>query len=152
MRYAEKLLKAMLLQGLNQQKLARLASVSDSEISRILRGKSHPSLEYSQRLARALGLSLDYLADDALDEDPGQAPRATTSDEEEALAIVRELGPRTALRILDSARYLGPEIALRRLYGLDAKPVIEVGDGTRPAPAPAGEPPREIQARRTGSA
>ncbi len=51
--------------GLNGQKLARLSQVSDSEISRILQGKSRPGLDNALRLAQALGVSLDYLADDS---------------------------------------------------------------------------------------
>ena len=40
-------------QGLNGQKLARLSQVSDSEISRILQGKSRPGLDNALRLAQA---------------------------------------------------------------------------------------------------
>src|SRR5271165_6277639 len=47
--------------GLNGQKLARLSQVSDSEISRILQGRSRPGLDNALRLAQALGVSLDYL-------------------------------------------------------------------------------------------
>ena len=38
--------------GLNGQKLARLSQVSDSEISRILQGKSCPGLDNALRLAQ----------------------------------------------------------------------------------------------------
>ena len=147
MRYAEKLYKQMILNGLNQQKLARLAGVSDSEISRILNGKSNPSLEYARRLARALGLSLDYLADDALDEDP----RARTRSGEAALGELRdavgELGPRQARRLLETASELGYEVAMRRLLGLEARPIVEVGD----RPAPAEQPAKPTKAGRTGT-
>ena len=61
-------------QGLNGQKLARLSQVSDSEISRILQGKSRPGLDNALRLARALGVSLDYLADDKLEVEPPRRP------------------------------------------------------------------------------
>ncbi|MGA9924063.1 MAG: helix-turn-helix transcriptional regulator, partial [Isosphaeraceae bacterium] len=36
--------------GLNGQRLARLSQVSDSEISRILQGKSRPGLDNALRL------------------------------------------------------------------------------------------------------
>ena len=76
MRLSEKLLKQMLIKGLNGQKLARLSGVSDSEVSRILGGKSQPGLENAFRLAQAVGVSLDYLADDSLDSRPRlQRPR-----------------------------------------------------------------------------
>ncbi len=136
MRYAEKLYKHMLRKGLNQQKLARLAGVSDSEVSRILSGKSHPSLAYAARLARVLEVSLDYLADDALDEDPRRAVEATTAQEQEILELLQQLGARPARRLLETAAELGYETAIRRLLGAE-RPVIEVGDG-RSAPGLPG--------------
>src|ERR1700722_20603310 len=84
MKLDEKLHKQMLLKGLNGQKLARLSQVSDSEISRILAGKSLPGLENAYKLARAVGISLDYLADDTLDADPAKAADST-SDLEKGL-------------------------------------------------------------------
>lgn len=147
MRYAEKLYKAMLLKGLNQQKLARLSAVSDSEVSRILAGKSNPSLEYAFRLARALGVSLDYLADDQLEDDPRQGAEPASSQEREVLELARQLGPRQARRLLETSADLGYEVAIRRLLGAEMKPIIEVGDGVRPGPAAPGSYP----AGRTGT-
>lgn len=134
MRYAEKLYKMMLLKGLNQQKLARLSAVSDSEVSRILRGKSQPGLENAFRLARALGISLDYLADDELETDPARGVEAGTLQEREVLDLARELGPRQARRLLETAADLGFDVAIRRLLGAELKPLIEVGDGPSHAP------------------
>ncbi len=138
MRFEEKLRKQMMLKGYNQQKLARLSRVSDSEISRILSGKSgNPGLENALRLARAVGVSLDYLADDALDEDPIAAtdPAAVPGQgaEGDILLAARELGSRHARRILETVIDLGYEVAIRRL--LDLKPLIEPGDSSRTAPA-----------------
>ncbi len=140
MRFEEKLRKNMMLKGYNQQKLARLSGVSDSEISRILSGKSgNPGLENALRLARAVGVSLDYLADDALDQDPVSAAEAATSEsfpdnaEGEILLAARDLGLRPARRILETACDLGYEVAIRRL--LDIRPLIELGDSPRSAPA-----------------
>ncbi len=139
MRYAEKLYKAMLLKGLNQQKLARLSGISDSEVSRILAGKSNPSLAYAFRLAQALGLSLDYLADDRLDEDPRQSAEPASALEHEILDLCQHLGPRPARRILETSAELGYEVAIRRLLGAEMKPIIEVGGGN-PAPPNATNP------------
>jgi transcriptional regulator with XRE-family HTH domain len=125
MRFAEKLYKQMLLKGLNQQKLARLSQVSDSEVSRILGGKSQPGLENAFKLARAVGVSLDYLADDALDEDPIQRPDPLPPDEREIVEISRELGHKFTGRVLDAVRILGYDTAIRRLYGADFKPAAE---------------------------
>jgi transcriptional regulator with XRE-family HTH domain len=131
MRFEEKLRKQMLLKGFNQQRLAKAARVSDSEVSRILSGKSaNPGLENALRLARAVGVSLDYLADDSLDEDtPSESREGMTATEEEILEISRELGPRQARRLLEMACELGYEIAVRRL--LEMPPLIEVGDSGR---------------------
>jgi transcriptional regulator with XRE-family HTH domain len=129
-RYAEKLYKQMLLKGLNQQKLAKASSVSDSEVSRILGGRSQPGLENAFRLARAVGVSLDYLADDALETDPIQPVGPATASERDILEAARDFGFAGAFRLLDVARVLGYDVAIRRLLGAE-KPIIEVGDGSQ---------------------
>ena len=86
MELKDKLQMLMARHALNGQKLARSSRVSDSEISRILQGKSRPGLDNAFRLARSVGVTLDYLADDSLDvvnrprpEDHLSAGRATKS-------------------------------------------------------------------------
>lgn len=124
MRVDEKLHKQMLLKGLNGQKLARLSQVSDSEISRILAGKSLPGLENAYKLAKAVGVSLDYLADDSLDADPARPGDSTSELEKGLLRTARDIGSREAAQLLEIARFVGYETAMRRL--LDAKPTIEL--------------------------
>ena len=86
-----KLKNLMDRQGLNGQKLARLSQVSDSEISRILQGKSRPGLDNALRLAKALGVSLDYLADDKLEvEPPAPADAALARGAEDRRASSRK--------------------------------------------------------------
>lgn len=119
MRYEEKLRREMILRGFNQQKLARLSGVSDSEVSRILSGKSQPGLENALKLARAVGVSLDYLADDQLDREP--APADGIPWEGELKELCRDIEPRNALQLLLAARTLGIDLVLRRLYGLDGR-------------------------------
>ncbi len=145
MTLAEKIARQLALKGLNQQKLAKLAGVSDSEVSRLMRGESNPRLANARRLAAALGVSLDYLADDGREADEVANDQATTADQREILDIAGELGPRNALRLLDAARVLGYEIAVRRLFGMEMKPIIEVGD----APTP---PAAAVSKRRAGRA
>jgi transcriptional regulator with XRE-family HTH domain len=135
MKLEEKLLTQMVRLGLNGQKLARISQVSDSEISRILAGKSRPGLENAFRLARAVGVSLDYLADDALEADPLQVADPLTTDEREVLDLAHGIGCARAARVLDIVRIVGYEIAMRRL--LDAKPIVEVDPESRPNPVPA---------------
>jgi transcriptional regulator with XRE-family HTH domain len=133
MKLEEKLLNQMVRLGLNGQKLARTSNVSDSEISRILAGKSRPGLENAFRLARAVGVSLDYLADDTLETDPFASRDPVSADEREVLDLAHEINLGRAARILDNVRFLGYEIAMRRL--LDAKPIVEVDTEARPATA-----------------
>jgi len=136
MRFEEKLRKQMLLKGFNQQKLARASRVSDSEVSRILSGKSaNPGLENALKLARAVGVSLDYLADDDLNEDPMRPDSVLPAPEEEILEIARDLGAKQARRVLETTCDLGYEVAMRRL--LEVKPLFEVGDPSRPIAAQA---------------
>jgi transcriptional regulator with XRE-family HTH domain len=133
MKYAEKLYKQMLLRGLNQQRLARDSRVSDSEVSRILGGKSQPGLENAFRLARAVGVSLDFLADDSLVTDPLQPNAETTSSSErEVVSLARELGFSSVVRLLEIARLLGYEAAMRRLIGADGKTGSEPSSTSTP--------------------
>lgn len=126
MRFAEKLNKLMRERGMNQQKLARSAEVSDSEVSRIMTGKSYPGLENAFKLARAVNVSLDYLADDALDEDPmAGVPRPAPAtlpaitelpeSEREVLEYARTIGYKRTVRILEDVHALGYDAARGRL-------------------------------------
>lgn len=122
-RFSEKLGQKILQLGLNGQKLAKKSEVSDSEISRIMNGKSLPGLENAWALARALDVSLDYLADDSLDEDPAR-PQATTSEMEAViLKIVREVGLMQSFNLLENARIISYELAMKRL--VEAVPTVE---------------------------
>jgi transcriptional regulator with XRE-family HTH domain len=135
MRFEEKLRKQMLHQHFNQQKLAKASGVSDSEISRILSGKSLPGLENALKLARAVGVSVDYLADDTINEEPVRG--ATSPWESEVLGLAEALGLRNAAHLLENARVLGVDTALRRLLSAPGeRPVIEVGDGVHTPQTP----------------
>lgn len=143
----QKLLAQMHRRGLNGQKLARISKVSDSEISRILAGKSRPGLENAFRLAKAVGVSLDYLADDTLESDPARTTDPLSSEEREVLELARAIGCSRAVRILENIRIVGYEVAMRRL--LDAKPAPETEDVNRLTPAP---PLAAVSTSRVGSA
>jgi transcriptional regulator with XRE-family HTH domain len=119
-----KLKNLMSGKGLNGQKLARLSQVSDSEISRILQGKSRPGLDNALRLAQALAVSLDYLADDKLDAEPPEPADSLSPEERKVLSIIQKIGCPEVLTILENVRFLGYEVAMSRLVG--AKPVIEI--------------------------
>ena len=136
-RYSEKLYQKMVQLRMTQKQLHEASGVSDSEVSRILNNKSQPGLENAHKLARALGISLDYLADDVLDADPARPAEPLASGEQEVLELAQGLGIRQARRLLETASDLGYEVAIRRLLGAEMKPLVEVGDGHRPTVSPA---------------
>lgn len=151
----KKLTAQMLRRGLNGQKLAKISKVSDSEISRILAGKSRPGLENAFRLAKAVGVSLDYLADDSLETDPAKAADPLTAEEREILDLAHAIGCSRATRVLENIRIVGYEVAMRRL--LDARPSLEADDERRTpssvssAPCPPQVAPTMSAAQRVGS-
>jgi transcriptional regulator with XRE-family HTH domain len=120
----DKLQMLMARHGFNGQKLARRSQVSDSEISRILQGKSRPGLDNAFRIARSVGVTLDYLADDNLDSEPLQPADNLSPEERKILAIGQKIGFGEVLTILENIRFLGYEVAMSRLVG--GKPVIEI--------------------------
>jgi len=149
----DKLLTEMARQGLNGQRLAQRSKVSDSEISRILSGQSTPGLENAFRLARSVGVSLDYLADDVLESDPLKATDPLSPDERRVLDLAQQIGLPRALLLLENIRYVGFELAMQRL--LMANPVVEVDhdDDARPLVPPG--PPANLgvmQASRSNTA
>ncbi len=126
MELKQKLQFLMARRSLNGQKLARLSKVSDSEISRILQGKSRPGLDNALRLAKAVGVSLDYLADDEMEAEPAPPQDAVSSEERKLLNLCQTIGVVEARLILENVRFLGYEAAMSRLVGAAAaKPVIE---------------------------
>ncbi|MFI5453901.1 MAG: helix-turn-helix domain-containing protein [Isosphaerales bacterium] len=143
----DKLQMLMTRHGLNGQKLARLSRVSDSEISRILQGKSRPGLDNAFRLAKSVSVTLDYLADDSVDVEPPQPADLLTPEERKLLEVAQKIGCSKVLTILETIRFLGYEVAMSRLVG--GKPLIEIDREVaelRPAVATAaiaiGAPPR----------
>ena len=63
--------------GLSQSDLARLAEIPQPRLSEYERGaKTDMTLWTAKRLARVLGVSIDYLAS-TWDEDAGEAPAVT---------------------------------------------------------------------------
>src|SRR3954470_8598950 len=106
----EKIQNRMARLGLNGQKLARKSEVSDSEISRILAGKSRPGLENAFRLARAVKVSLDYLADDSLESDPLEDADPLTAEERQLLDLAHGIGSSRAAQVLEVVRIIGYEV------------------------------------------
>jgi len=137
----DKLQLLMARHGLNGQKLARLSKVSDSEISRILQGKSRPGLDNAFRLAKSVNVTLDYLADDSADVEPPQPGESLSPEERKLLEVAQKIGCTKVLTILENIRFLGYEVAMSRLVG--GKPIIEIDKEPaeiRPAVAAATVP------------
>ncbi|APW61170.1 helix-turn-helix domain-containing protein [Paludisphaera borealis] len=149
MELKQKLQLLMARRSLNGQKLARLSQVSDSEISRILQGKSRPGLDNALRLAQAVGVSLDFLADDTMEAEPSPPEDALSSEERKLLGVSQKIGCTEALAILENVRFLGYEVAMSRLVG--AKPVIEI-DKDAADPRASHTPPAPHLSRAPASA
>ena len=135
--------------GLNGQRLARLSQVSDSEISRILQGKSRPGLDNALRLAQALGVSLDYLADDKLDSEPPEPADSLSPEERKILGIIQKIGYPEVVTILENLRFLGYEVAMSRLVSGSQAGKRERKGSVRP-PSPAHGHVRDIRSHQFG--
>ena len=135
-RLKDKLLTEMARHGLNGQRLAQRSGVSDSEISRILSGQSTPGLENAFRLARAVDLSLDFLADDSLEADPLKAADPLSPEERRVLDVAARIGLSRAVLLLENISFVGYDTAMQRLLG--ARPVIELELGDDPRQVGSG--------------
>jgi transcriptional regulator with XRE-family HTH domain len=80
MRFAEKVNRRLAELGWNDSRLAIEAKVSTSAVGKWTDGESLPRIDLAIRVARALGISLDYLADDALDEPPPATEERSEAD------------------------------------------------------------------------
>jgi transcriptional regulator with XRE-family HTH domain len=107
MTFDQKLIKLCEERGWKQANLARAVdSVSRNTVSRWWNGEIKPFDDEALKLARILGVSLDYLADDELDEAP--APPVLPPDEQFVLRVYRNLKA-------DPAQGLDEDEAQRRL-------------------------------------
>src|SRR3954449_3601819 len=103
MGYAEKLQKLCALRGMDQSALASQVGLSKSSISRILSGVQEPKLRLAYDLAKALGVTLDYLVEDAPELGPTQHLVMVSEEEMMILKIVRRLGSNLAIdRLLNA--------------------------------------------------
>ncbi|MCA1686544.1 MAG: helix-turn-helix domain-containing protein [Planctomycetia bacterium] len=92
MGYKDKLQRLCALRGLDQSALAGKVNLSNSSISRILSGAQEPKLSLAYDLAKALGVTLDYLVDDSPEIGPTDQLVTVSEDEMAILKIVRRLG------------------------------------------------------------
>lgn len=100
-----KILRAMDKKGIKASQLSRATKIHQTSISRFFADDQRLYWDQIKAIADALDLSLDYLADDALDEPPS-SPQLSP-DEEACLRAIRVLGAQKALE-----RLLRPELIL----------------------------------------
>ena len=100
MGYTDKLQKLCALRGLDQSELAIRVGLSKSSISRILSGAQEPKLRLAYDLAKALGVTLDYLVGDAPESGNSDQLVMVSEDEMMIIKIVRELTPNVAIKRL----------------------------------------------------
>ena len=104
MGYSEKLQKLCALRSLDQSTLATRVGLSKSSISRIISGAQEPKLRLAHDLAKALGVTLDYLVEESPELGPAEHLVAVTEEELMVLKIVRRLGANVAIdRLLNVA-------------------------------------------------
>jgi transcriptional regulator with XRE-family HTH domain len=104
MKFSDKLTRLLDTSGKSQSQVARETGIHQTAISDMTKGKRRPYMDQALSLARSLGVSLDFLADDALDAPPALASPELNYDEKTVLLVVKALG-------------LDLETAIRRLYG-----------------------------------
>lgn len=80
---------------LSQQKAAEMTGIQQAHLSRVINGKAGLSLDQGFALARALGVSLDFLADDTMDAPPETSGALSESDRV-ILALAKTWGPELA--------------------------------------------------------
>lgn len=128
---------------------AVLADLAETTVSNWVKGCNPPTLEGALRIARAFGVSLEYLADDALDEDV-PAARPARADvlgrEEETILVVFAACLKKGMTCVD--------VVERMMPGWDGG--RDAGEGEPPPPPPglvgeAGLSPSVTDRERSGA-
>jgi transcriptional regulator with XRE-family HTH domain len=88
MKLIEKVSKILGQRGLKQADLAEMIQVTPQRVSHWFNGTGQPKPDQLLRIARALDVSMEFLADDGLAESP---PQEFTEDERYILRVVRSL-------------------------------------------------------------
>lgn len=135
MELPEKLRRLMKLRGLSQAKLASVVGRHQTTISAWCRGENIPTLADGRMLADALGVPLDYLADDGADE---PKPPEFSAEERQLIRDARVIGIAEARRRI----LLAPPPNPNR-----DPPFVGVATIERPAVSRSGGPPEQTDQR-----
>lgn len=111
MTWRKKLAKWREIRRLSQGELSQMVGLQGPRISRWETGEGAPSMEQGFRIARALGLSYDFFADDSADSPPPEPESLVTPNELVMVGMLRGagIGPADLARLIeDSAKKTGP--------------------------------------------
>jgi len=103
MTFAEKLTRLRKEHGWSQTKLGQQIGVHIAHISRLENDKSQPSVDLLQKIARAFGVSMDYLMDEEADEmAPVSIQDKSLVERIELLEQLEEGDRQTVINVIDS--------------------------------------------------
>jgi transcriptional regulator with XRE-family HTH domain len=111
-KFAEKVLKLLEAADATQAKVARAIDVDPSQFAKWLKGKGTPSPVQLLALARYLGVTTDYLVDDAQEKPP--AREGLTEGERAVLKAYRDSG----MEVYEALKRLG----MRMVTTHDSRP------------------------------
>jgi transcriptional regulator with XRE-family HTH domain len=129
MGYTDKLQRLCALRGLDQSVLAQKVNLSKSSISRILSGAQEPKLLLAFSLAKALGVTLDYLVDDSQEVNATDQLVMVTEDEMTILKMVRRLGVEVSIDRLLNVPGQTPSGSAGTAQGSRSKAGLNSGGG-----------------------
>ncbi|MGE4196037.1 MAG: helix-turn-helix domain-containing protein [Phycisphaerales bacterium] len=122
MRVEDKILALLAARGLKQIDAAHAMGVDSSRLTEMKNYEWTPNIHHAFLIAKKLGVSLDYLLDESIDEPP---PPAISEDERSCLDLMRTLKlPKQA--VLDALKAAYDKLAATRPTGEGQRVEVEV--------------------------
>lgn len=135
MKFGQKVRKTRRDRGLSQTDIAAESGLVPSAISGIENGERRAYVDQAARIAKALGVSLDWLADEETDE----PPQAATGDDAQVLRVIRAAGVTFEdLVAWIASRDRGP----RLVREVELRPTLGKPASDHEAPGDVPNPPR----------